>query len=253
MRAARDAIAGRGALMQANRLLGYLGPVLKWAAQEDLIAHQFRSRHSQGPERKRDRVLTDKEIVSVWRACDQSATAPRRAAFGRLVRFLLVTAQRRDEAASLKHGDILDGTWKQIDNKAGRPHSLKLPRLALDLVGKGQAQDLVFGGAGGGKLAGFSKLKRALDQEAKVSGWRLHDLRRTAATRMQALGVRNEVVQAVLNHALGGVAGVYLRAELEAQKAEALRTWSAALGRIVKPRAKPRSESRPAPLRLVAS
>ena len=58
---------------------------------------------------------------------------------------------------------------------------------------------------------------------------------------MQTLGVRNEVVQAVLNHALGGVAGVYLRAEFEAQKAEALKTWAAALERIVKPRAKPRS------------
>ena len=67
---------------------------------------------------------------------------------------------------------------------------------------------------------------------------------------MQALGVRNDTVQAVLNHRLPGVAAVYLRAELEAQKAEALRTWAAALARNVKPRVKPRSESR---LRLVAS
>jgi hypothetical protein len=37
LRAARDAIVERGALMQANRLLAYLGPVLRWAAQEDLI------------------------------------------------------------------------------------------------------------------------------------------------------------------------------------------------------------------------
>ena len=150
------------------------------------------------------------------------------------MRFLLCTAQRRDEAASLKHGDILDGIWKQADNKAGRPHSLKLPRLALDLVGKGQARDLVFGGASGGKLVGFSKLKRALDQEAKVSGWRLHDLRRSAATRMQALGIRNEIIQAVLNHAIPGVGGVYLRAELEKEKAEALRVWATELERITR-------------------
>ena len=80
----------------------------------------------------------------------------------------------------------------------------------------------MFGRTGGRRLRGFSSFKHTLDQETKVSGWRLHDLRRTAATRMQTHGVRNEVVQAVLNHAIPGVGGVYLRAELEAQKAEAL-------------------------------
>ena len=92
----------------------------------------------------------------------------------------------------------------------------------------------MFGGASGGKLVGFSKLKRALDREANVSGWRLHDLRRTAATRMQALGIRNEIVQAVLNHAIPGVGGVYLRAELEKEKAEALRVWVTELERITR-------------------
>jgi integrase len=232
LRAARDAIADRGTLIAANRLLGYLGPVFKWAAQEDLIPTNFVRDLRRAPERKRSHVLTDKEIAGVWHACNHRGEWPAAKAYGRLVRFLLCTAQRRDEAASLKYGDILDGTWKQADNKAGRPHSLKLPRLALDLVGKGQARDLVFGGASGGKLVGFSKLKRALDREATVSGWRLHDLRRTAATRMQVLGIRNEIVQAVLNHAIPGVGGVYLRAELEKEKAEALRVWATELERI---------------------
>ena len=84
-----------------------------------------------------------------------------------------------------------------------------------------------------GKISGFSKLKAALDKASGVTDWRLHDLRRTAATNMQDLGIRNEVVQAVLNHAVPGVGGVYLRAELEKQKAEALATWAAALTRIV--------------------
>jgi integrase len=234
LRAARDAIADRGTLIAANRLLGYLGPVFKWAAQEDLIPTNFVRDLRRAPERKRSHVLTDKEIAGVWHACDRRRQWPAAKAYGRLVRFLLCTAQRRDEAASLRHGDILDGIWKQADNKADRPHSLKLPRLALDLVGMGQAQDLVFGGARGGKLAGFSKLKTTIDREAKVSGWRLHDLRRTAATRMQALGIRNEIIQLILNHAVPGVGGVYLRAELEKEKAEALRIWATELERITR-------------------
>ena len=68
-----------------------------------------------------------------------------------------------------------------------------------------------------------------------MTDWRLHDLRRTAATNMQELGIRNEVVQSILNHAVPGVGGVYLRSELEKQKAEALTMWASALVRIVKP------------------
>ena len=49
---------------------------------------------------------------------------------------------------------------------------------------------------------------------------------------MQELEIRNEVVQAVLNHAIPGVGGVYLRAKLEREKAEALRLWSIALERL---------------------
>ena len=145
-----------------------------------------------------------------------------------------MTAQRRDEAASLRFGHILDGTWRQATNKSDRPQTLTLPPLAKSLVGEGGAQDYVFAGRSG-KLSGFSKLKAELDKASGVTDWRLHDLRRTAATNMQELGIRNEVVQSILNHAVPGVGGVYLRSELEKQKAEALATWAAALARIVKP------------------
>src|SRR5262245_19380538 len=179
LRAARDAIAERGTHIAANRLLSYLGPVFKWAAQEDLIPTNFVRDLRRAPERKRDRVLSAKEIAAIWRACGRMDGEASAKAYGRLVRFLLVTAQRRSEGASLKHGDILGGRWKQTTNKAERPHNLVLPPLALQLVGKGAANSLVFAGASG-KLGGFSKFKKALDKTAGATGWRLHDLRRTA-------------------------------------------------------------------------
>ena len=52
---------------------------------------------------------------------------------------------------------------------------------------------------------------------------------------MQGLGIPNHIVQAVLNHAVPGVGGVYLQDELEKQKAEALATWAVALAKIVRP------------------
>ena len=137
------------------------------------------------------------------------------------MKFLLVSAQRRDEGASLRHGDIIDGRWKQWQNKSSWPHSLALPPLALSLVGQGTAQELVFAGRSG-KMSGYSKMKDALDEASGVTGWVLHDLRRSAASRMQGLGIPNHIVQAVLNHAVPGVGGVYLQDELEKQKADAL-------------------------------
>ena len=59
---------------------------------------------------------------------------------------------------------------------------------------------------------GWSKAKSALEAASGVSGWWLHDLRRTLATRQQHLGVRLEVTEAVLNHLSGSradVVGIY--------------------------------------------
>ena len=124
LRAARDAMVGANTVIAANRMLGYLGPVLRWAAQEDLIPTNFVPDIRRAPEEKRSRVLTKKEIAAIWKACDDLGTREASQNFGRLVRFLLVTAQRRDEAASLRFGHILDGTWRQAANKSDRPHNL---------------------------------------------------------------------------------------------------------------------------------
>jgi integrase len=234
LRDVRDKLIKAGTLTAVNRLLASLGPVLRWAAEEDLIPVNFVPAIRRTKEAKRERKLTKVEMKAIWRACGDLGPNEVAINYGRLVRFLLITAQRRDEAASLRYGHILNDVWRQGDNKASRPHSIPLPPLARELVGKGEARDYVFGGRLG-KIGGFSKLKRLLDEKSGIGGWRLHDLRRTAASSMQELKIRNEVVQAVLNHSLPGVGGIYLRAELEREKAEALATWATALTRIVGP------------------
>ncbi len=232
LRAVRNELVEAGTAPTANRMLATLGPALRWAAEEDLIESNFVTAIRRSPPTKRERVLTKTEIKAIWQACGKLGGGEVPTNYGRMVRFLLVTAQRRDEAAALRHGHILNAVWRQSENKASRPHSLPLPPLALSLIGRGEARDYVFAGHRG-KIGAFSMLKRQLDQVSGVTDWRLHDLRRTAATNMQELGIRNDVVSSVLNHALPGVTAVYLRAELEKQKAEALATWATALTRIV--------------------
>ena len=84
-------------------------------------------------------------------------------------------------------------------------------------------------GRGEGSFSGWSKAKAALDlriaksrnpigggkKPSPLLSWRLHDLRRTVATRMADLGVDPHVIEAVFNHVSGvrsGVAGIYNRA-----------------------------------------
>ena len=98
---------------------------------------------------------------------------------------------------------------------------------------------LVFPGERGTPFSGWSKAKSALDTASGVSGWWLHDLRRTLATGLQRLGVRLEVTEAVLNHLSGsragvvgiypGVVGIYQRHDWAEEKRSALDAWSAHL------------------------
>ena len=96
-------------------------------------------------------------------------------------------------------------------------------------------------GEGKGSFQGWSKAKAALERRILSGGtalepWRLHDLRRTVATRMADLGVQPHVIEAVLNHVSGhkaGVAGVYNRALYTAEKRKALEVWGEHMRAVV--------------------
>jgi integrase len=85
--------------------------------------------------------------------------------------------------------------------------------------------ELVFGTARGKRFQAFGKGKRALDKLCGVTGWRLHDLRRTIVSGMARLGVPRHVADKILNHQAGtisGVAAVYQRHDFLAERKEAL-------------------------------
>jgi len=83
-----------------------------------------------------------------------------------------------------------------------------------------------------GRKHGFtswSTCKQTLDRRAKATGWTVHDLRRTAATRMADIGVQPHIIEAVLNHVSGhkrGVAGTYNRSPYEREVKNALAIWA---------------------------
>ena len=74
------------------------------------------------------------------------------------------------------------------------------------------------------------------DAGLEIPHWTLHDLRRTAATGLQKLGVPIEVVEAVLNHKSGvvrGVAAIYGRHDFKEEKVRALGAWARSLKALV--------------------
>ena len=173
----------------------------------------------------RERVLTDHEVVKIWNAAPDSD-------FGRIVRLLLLTGQRRNEIADLRWVEIEDGAivLPRERTKNSREHVVPLLPQALAVLDE-QAErvgrERVFGDGEGG-FSGFSRAKEVLDEASGVTGWTLHDLRRTAATRMADLGVQPHIIEAVLNHVSGhkaGVSGIYNRSSYSAEKRTALELW----------------------------
>ena len=71
-------------------------------------------------------------------------------------------------------------------------------------------------------------MRQAADAEgAALQPWRLHDLRRTAATGMAGIGVAPHVVEAALNHVSGAKAGVAGTTtwRLAEERRQALERW----------------------------
>ena len=68
-----------------------------------------------------------------------------------------------------------------------------------------------------------------------IPNWTLHDLRRTAKTLMARAGVRPDISERVLGHAIAGVEGTYDRHSYADEKRDALEKLAAMVDRILNP------------------
>jgi integrase len=98
-----------------------------------------------------------------------------------------------------------------------------------------ESTDLVFTTDGKAPISGFSKFKKAFDTACGVTGWTLHDCRRSARSLMSRAGVPNDHAERCLGHAIGGVRSVYDRHAYRDEKARAFEALAAQIERIVRP------------------
>lgn len=204
-----------GAPNAAVKLLVLLKQFFRWA----LVAELLEQDPTAGLTAKvlnlpayepRERVLADDEIKALWKMPDEP--------YGRLLRFALLTACRIGEAIKFDDEQVVGDVWTIPETKNGRPHAVPLAPAAAALA-----------------TAGWPARKYESLHSYFVAhgyGWRPHDLRRTAATRMRDAGVSVEVIEAVLNHAPPRLVRVYQRPNMVPAMREALGKLQAEVERV---------------------
>jgi integrase len=221
----------RGAAM-ADRTLSIIRKIMNWhAARSDDFRSPIVRGMARTSERPRDRVLSDDELRSIWRTADGSV-------FGSYLRFLLLTAARRNEAAKMERGELsgTDWTLPAARNKTNqdliRPLSKAATAILTGLPNNGK---FVFTRRGRAALGSFGVLKEEIDRASGVTGWTLHDLRRTSRSLMSRAGVPSDHAERCLGHVIGGVRGTYDRHEYREEKRLVFEALASLIARIVDP------------------
>jgi integrase len=207
--------------------------LLVWAVEREIIEiNPAAGLRRQTKEKARDRVLNNSELRAVWNAIDELGYPA-----GPLFKLLILTAARRDEVRKMRWSEIdfQKGVWTlpADRSKNGLAHPIPLSTVAQEVLAvlpRFPGVDYVFSAKGNGCCyTNLQKPKAAIDRTTGITGWTLHDLRRTAATGMAELGISGETIARVLNHSERAIAGVtarYARADHNNSKRAALEAWA---------------------------
>jgi integrase len=217
-----------------NRMRSNLSAFWRWAIQEGLcetnpVQATAKANESGG----RERVLTQEELCTLWRGLGDDV-------FSEIVRLLLLTAARRDEIGRLSWPEVSIPKRQIVlpanRCKNGREHTIPLSMQALRVIERiphRNSSAYLFSDAQG--FRDWANAKAALDQRVGIAPYRLHDLRRSAATYMAEIGVLPHVIEQALNHQSGhkgGIAGVYNRSKMTDAVREGLQRWADHLDKI---------------------
>jgi integrase len=241
---------------RARKMHATLNVLFGWLQGENrIVANPVAGLKRPKPPASRDRTLNCRadrnrgdELRFFWHGLSEV-----REPWQQLFRLLLVTGLRLDEAAQMQWSELNDDhtvlSLPGSRTKNSRAFDLPLPPLATRLINsiKPVSDRFVFS-VGRAPLAGHAKQKRKLDAamlklaraergpDAEIPAWRIHDLRRTAATGMASIGILPHEIEATLNHISGfraGVAGTYNVEQYAKEKSDALILWAEHVERVV--------------------
>lgn len=239
----------------ARNWFALLRPFFKWCVERDIIpVSPMENLVPPKLSEARDRILNEHEIKAFW-----LATCNMPYPFGPFYQLLLLTAQRREEVAGMGWQEInlSKGEWiiPKERTKNGKEHLVHLSPEVVSTLQWLKAEhtngQYVFSTNGKTPISGYSKAKAKLDTlcarfaeewfpeflpQIFQTEWRVHDLRRTAASGMAELGFQPHIVERVLNHvsgAQGGLVGVYQRFEYADERKRALHGWASHVHQMI--------------------
>jgi integrase len=258
-----EAIADRGSYVAADRALGLIRAIYNWACGTGRTdRNPTISMKKRNAGRAKTRTLSPEEIRVIWAATDRigSITTVVRDA----LRLQLLTAARISEVLGAPRAelDLGRGLWTiaALRTKAQREHQLPLSQMAVanfrnaieraDEEGRRRAMRLgrkfepsawVFpspqtnGPVTGRAATNAVVLSRDGLREAGLeAAFNTHDLRRTVATQLGEMGVADEIIERILNHAPRTIAGKhYNHARYLTPMRSALDAWVEKIALII--------------------
>ncbi|RTM13907.1 MAG: DUF4102 domain-containing protein [Bradyrhizobiaceae bacterium] len=233
-----DKVEEEAGPVAADRTLAHVRKICNWhaARADDFNSPIVRGMARTKPkDRRRQRTLTDDELRAVWKAAEGQRTP-----FAWLVRYILLTMTRRNEAARMNRAEVIEADWKipAKRHKSKRDFLLPLSKAALALleeiptVGR---KGYVFTTDGQTPVSGFSKFKAEFDKVCGVTGWTLHDLRRTGRTLCSRAGADPDHTEMAYGHAVQGIRAVYDVHSYRDEKLRVMELLAAQIDRIVNP------------------
>jgi integrase len=255
-----DAVVDRGAKVEANRVFEDVRAMIRWArGRGDLDLNLAEGMKRPTETRERDRVLSADEIRTMWTELDR---ADMWETTRRIIRLCLITGQRVGEIAGMRESEISRDVWAipPERSKNGREHTVPLSDLALAIMEQQRADvrrladrkrravsDFLFPGPGGEAPVTAAAVAKAIKRQEisnrgnttilGIDNWTAHDLRRTAATHMEEIGISPFIIAHLLNHISitksSITSRVYARYDYGKEKREAINMWNERLKTMI--------------------
>jgi len=236
---------------RGRKIHAALSVLFRWAVRQRRVAvNPCAGEWRPGAPPSRERVLTNVELRWFWQATEHVG-----APFNAVRRLLMLSGCKLNEIAGLRWEELSeDGTALHLSGtraKNHRPFTLPLSSAARDIIAgikRVEGCPFAFSTTGKTPVSGWSKIKQRLDDAmlaaarkergkgAMIAAFRVHDMRRSVVSGMAELGIRPDVIELCVNHVSGhrgGVAGIYNKSELLAERRAALERWAAHIAGIV--------------------
>ena len=230
----------RGFPASTNKLREQTRRVFGYATAQSIIPHNpaqwLDISYAGGKHTPRERNLSRDELISLFTEMETAK------GFGRdnylTVKLLLILCVRKSELikALKSEFDLVAAVWtlKKHRTKTKAAIDIPLPTQAIEtlneLFTRSADSDNLFPArsAQHNKLPHISEatLNKALEKITSINHFTVHDLRRTAKTKLQEMGIDEFISERCLNHAISGVTGTYGRHDFFEERKKALQLWA---------------------------